>query len=404
MKKILLISALIVSTFAMANEHKYEISPMIGYDFTEGNMNIKDDGYPVGGLEIQFNTLGSKVSPEISVLYSDGVTYDAGNDTRIMRGAFNGVYTFDAMSSVVPFAKVGAGVEAIQNENADNKDGFFVDAGAGVKVPFTDYLALKIEAIYMAKLASEKSGRIDGNLITMAGLTFSFGGEEQKPAPVEKKVVPVVVVAPVVIDGDDDKDGVLNSKDKCPATKKGIKVDAKGCALDSDKDGVVDSLDKCPNTPAGTKVDASGCKIDGDDDKDGILNSKDICPNTPVGAAVNSEGCPATVNLPINFENNSAAIKNESEALIQTYADFLKQYTNYSAKIVGYTDSKGSESYNQKLSEKRAQAVMANLVNKGVNPKQVSALGKGETNPIADNKTAEGRAANRRIEAELTRK
>ena len=397
MKKTLLIPALIASTFAMANEHKYEISPMIGYNLTEGNLNIKDDRYPVFGLEVQFNTPDSKISPEFSVLYSQNVNYEGGDDTKIFRGAFNGVYTFDAKDVIEPFVKLGAGYEGISNDNFENEDGFFLDAGAGLKLPLTDYLALKLEAIYMAKMGTNNSASIDNNFLTMAGLTFSFGGEEQKPAP---KQAPVVAA---VVDGDDDKDGVLNSKDKCPTTKAGVIVDVAGCDLDSDKDGVIDSNDKCPNTPVGTKVDASGCKVDGDDDKDGVLNSKDLCPKTPVGEAVNSDGCPLSINLHINFENNSAIVKSESNARIQGYADFLKKHTNYSAKIIGYTDSRGSAAYNQKLSEKRAQAVMADLVKKGVNPKQLSSLGEGEANPIADNTTAEGRAANRRIEAELTK-
>lgn len=401
MKKTLLISALLASTLAVASEYKYEISPMIGYNFNEANLNIKDDGYPVYGLEVQFNTPDSSISPEFSLLYSQGVDYKGGDNTQILRGAFNAVHTYKAIDTVIPFAKVGAGYEKISTQNVDNENGFFVDAGAGVKFPFTENLALKLEAIYMGKFFTGNSGSFDNNFVTMAGLTFSFGAEEQKTAPAPEKKA--VVAAPVVVDGDDDKDGVLNSKDKCPTTQPGVKVDANGCDLDSDKDGVIDSLDKCPNTPAGTKVDENGCKVDGDDDKDGVLNSKDICPNTPVGEAVNSDGCSKTVTLNINFENNSAAIKAESEKRMQTYADFLTTYTNYSAKIIGYTDSVGSEAYNQKLSERRAQAVVADLIAKGVNPDQLTALGKGEANPIADNATAEGRAENRRIEAELTR-
>ena len=378
MKKTLLIPALIASRFAMASQHTYEISPMIGYDFTEANLNIKNDGYFLGGLEAQYNIAGSKIAPELSVLYSSSVDYKLAGDTDVLRGALNGVYSFDPISSVTPFAKLGAGYEKISKENIDNKSGFIVDAGVGAKIPFTDYLALKVEALYMAKLGTDNSGSVDNNFVTMAGLTFSFGGEEQKAAPIVEEKAPIVeeetIVAVVVpVDGDDDNDGVLNSQDKCPTTL------------------------------AGVVVDATGCKIDGDDDKDGVLNSKDICPNTPVGEAVNSDGCSATVNLHINFENNSATIAKESQTAIQTYADFLLKYTNYSAKIIGYTDSRGSASYNQKLSEKRANAVMKELLNKGVNPQQVSALGEGENNPVADNATSEGRAANRRIEAELTR-
>ncbi|MEO1937580.1 MAG: OmpA family protein, partial [Sulfurimonas sp.] len=84
------------------------------------------------------------------------------------------------------------------------------------------------------------------------------------------------------------------------------------------------------------------------------------------------------------------------------YAAFLKRNTNYSAKIVGYTDNVGSEAYNQKLSERRAKAVMNALIERGVDAKQLSAIGMGELNPVASNDTAEGRAQNRRIEAQMT--
>jgi OOP family OmpA-OmpF porin len=86
---------------------------------------------------------------------------------------------------------------------------------------------------------------------------------------------------------------------------------------------------------------------------------------------------------------------------LKTYADFLNLHKDYSAKIVGYTDSQGSDAYNQKLSQNRANAVVAELKKRGVAATQLSAEGKGEANPVASNMTAEGRAANRRIEAEL---
>lgn len=401
MKKLLLASALLAATLTMANENKFEISPMIGYDFTEDSLNIKDSSYPLVGLEIQANSPNSKISPEFSLLYSQDVDYESGQDTKIIRGAFNGVYTFDETFSVTPFAKLGAGVEAISNENSQNSDGFFLNAGAGAKIPFTDSLALKLEALYMAKLASDNSGKFDNNFVVLAGLTFSFGESKQKEAPIEKIVTQET--APVVVDGDDDNDGILNSIDECPVTVAGTVVDAKGCKVDGDddKDGVLNSIDTCPTTPTGLTVNAQGCQLD--TDSDGIVDANDACQNTPLNTSVNSDGCPQTVKLDINFENNSAKIKTESDSKIQVYADFLIKNTNYDSKIIGYTDSRGKASYNQKLSEKRAQSVVDSLIAKGVNSQQLSSLGEGESNPIADNKTAEGRSKNRRIEAELTR-
>ncbi len=415
MKKLLLIPALLAGSLALAQQHKFEISPMIGYDFAEGNFGVENNGYPVGGLEIQFNTPDSKISPEFSLLYSDGVDYDngssiAGQDTRVVRVAFNGVYTFDTMDMFQPFAKLGAGFEAVKNPSNELDDGFFLDAGAGAKIPFTDHLALKMEAIYMAKLRTNNTGMADSNLITMVGLTFSFGGDNTKSAPASQPTPePVVeeaepVVAPVVVavvEKDDDKDGVLNKADSCPNTLKGIKVDAKGCNVDTDNDGVLNAADACPNTLENIAVDAKGCNAD--TDNDGVLNEKDLCANTPLDTEVNSDGCPKIITLDVTFKTNSAEIKEESLPQMQKYSAFLNKNKNYSAKIVGYTDSRGSASYNKKLSQKRADAVAKYLVNNGVESSRVIAKGAGEVDPIATNDTAEGRAKNRRIEAELTR-
>jgi len=405
MKKTLLVPALLASTLAMASDYKYEISPMIGLNLAEGNLGIKNDisngGYPIFGLELQANTPDSRLSPEISLFYTEGVDYVTGQETKIGRGMFNAVYTFDKEGSITPFVKAGAGYEKLSVETSSNEDGFFLDAGAGLKIALMDQLALKLEAIYMAKPGTNNSGFADSNLMTMVGLSYSFGETAQKAAPVKEEKKEEPVAAPVVVDGDDDKDGVLNSKDKCPDTPAGAKVDANGCELDDDNDGVVNSKDKCPNTPAGAKVDANGCELD--DDKDGVVNSKDLCSNTPAGAPVNESGCPDKFTLKLNFEYDSVKITQDSDKEVTKFATFLKAYTNYKAEIVGHTDSRGSAKYNEKLSLERAQSVVDTLVSKGVEKDQLIAVGKGEAEPIASNMLEEGRAKNRRIEARLTR-
>ncbi len=377
MKRLLLLPALLLGSASFAADAKYEISPMIGYNLTEGNVGIKDDDHYLGGLEFQYNYEDSKISPEISVLYSPDADYDydGGGDTSITRLLLNGVYSFDKVGKITPFAKAGLGYEFVGTEvNNQNEDGMVLDAGAGLKIPLAPSWSFKAEALYLAKISSAHNDNADNNLIAMVGLTYAFGASAQKEAPA--KVEEKTVAAPVVV---------------APVEK------------DSDGDGIYDALDKCPNTKTGSTVGVDGCAISLDDDNDGVLNENDICPNTPAGEAVNSDGCPQTVNLHINFENNSADILASSNAKLDKYADFLKAHTNYSAKIVGYTDSRGSESYNKKLSQKRATAVMKALVQRGVNPSQITALGMGEANPVADNATAQGRAQNRRIEAELTR-
>lgn len=202
-------------------------------------------------------------------------------------------------------------------------------------------------------------------------------------------------------EGDADGDGVVDSKDQCPDTPAGVSVDAKGCELDTDGDGVVDSKDQCPGTPAGAKVDAKGCELDSDGD--GVVDSADRCPGTPAGATVDTKGCAVGIVLKnVNFELNSGTLTAESKATLDQVAASIKARRDIkSIEVIGHTDSMGAAAYNQSLSEKRAKAVADYLVSQGVDSGILSSKGMGESSPIADNRTAEGRAQNRRVELKL---
>lgn len=202
-------------------------------------------------------------------------------------------------------------------------------------------------------------------------------------------------------EGDADNDGVVDSKDQCPGTAAGVAVDDKGCALDSDGDGVADSSDQCPDTPAGVKVDANGCELDSDGD--GVADSKDECPNTPANAKVNDAGCAVQIVLQnIHFELNSDRIGGEYSGALNQIAESIKARADIdSIEIIGHTDSTGAADYNQRLSEKRAQAVADYLASQGVRQTLFTTGGMGESSPVADNATAEGRAQNRRVELKL---
>lgn len=112
---------------------------------------------------------------------------------------------------------------------------------------------------------------------------------------------------------DSDNDGVVDSKDQCPMTPAGVRVDANGCSIDDDNDGVLNNVDQCPNTPSGTKVDATGCAIK-DSDNDGVVDSKDMCPDTPAGVKVDAKGCTVfdeetvEITLRVLFDNESAVV------------------------------------------------------------------------------------------------
>lgn len=207
---------------------------------------------------------------------------------------------------------------------------------------------------------------------------------------------------------DSDGDGVPDGADKCPNTVKGCKVDAAGCPADADADGVCDGLDQCPNTLKGCRVDGKGCPVDSD--ADGVCDGLDQCPGTPAGAKVDAKGCepPKPVFFTpeqkefilegVKFANNSAKLDPGSTIILDRIADALKSYPDTKIEIGGHTDSTGSDAYNMKLSNARAKAVHDYLVSKGANPANLTFHGYGETKPIADNKTADGRAKNRRVE------
>lgn len=146
--------------------------------------------------------------------------------------------------------------------------------------------------------------------------------------------------------------------------------------------------------------------VDGDDDKDGVLNSQDRCPNTPAGYSVDEYGCTKTINLEVLFENNSAIVVDSSKDKVLAFAKFLKDNKEFNAQITGHASKEGKSSaeFNRVLSEKRANAIKNLLVSNGVDSNRLSATGKGYDEPIADNSTAEGQAKNRRIEAVLIRK
>jgi len=138
-----------------------------------------------------------------------------------------------------------------------------------------------------------------------------------------------------------------------------------------------------------------------DDDNDGIINKKDKCPNTSSDFMVDGYGCPQTMVLKINFPSGEAKVTDEVIQDVKNFAQFLQDNPGYQVIIYGHTDTSGSEELNMKLSKDRANAVRQVLIRYGIDEMRLTAIGKGGSEPIADNETPEGRAKNRRIEIEL---
>ena len=199
---------------------------------------------------------------------------------------------------------------------------------------------------------------------------------------------------------DTDGDGIPDPQDACPTTP-GL-AQFNGCP-DTDGDGIADPDDNCPNE-AGPREN-NGCPWP-DRDGDGVPDKDDLCPDV-VGTVAN-QGCPEiTIEVrnalsdyakTILFDTGKTTLKESSLTVLDNAAAILKQYPTSKFYIDGHTDSVGRESSNQTLSEGRASAVVAYLIEQGVASNRLTARGFGESRPIASNNTREGRRTNRRVE------
>lgn len=211
---------------------------------------------------------------------------------------------------------------------------------------------------------------------------------------------------------DSDRDGVEDHVDRCPDVA-GL-AEFNGCP-DSDNDKIIDSLDACP-TDSGLAM-FNGCP---DTDGDSIPDSEDDCPL--VAGPVSNKGCPVVEKAPepevpvvvplteeekeivnkvftnLEFEIGKAIISASSYSSLDELANLLTRKSTYKLNVDGHTDNIGEATYNQKLSESRANAVKKYLADKGIDPARVTAKGYGSTRPVASNNTREGRQRNRRVE------
>jgi outer membrane protein OmpA-like peptidoglycan-associated protein len=154
----------------------------------------------------------------------------------------------------------------------------------------------------------------------------------------------------------------------------------------------------CPALPAPAAAPVV-VPADGDDDRDGVPNSIDRCPNTPPPARVDAWGCEFTTELRlpgVNFETASATLLEESFAVLDGAVATLRRYPELRIEVAGHTDSRGTDAYNRELSQRRAEAVRSWLVERGVGS-ALTARGYGESQPISSNATEAGRRDNRRV-------
>lgn len=352
--KILALSVVLLSTSflntvkADDEDTGFEISAGVGeYFYDDGRL----DDAAMGILSIGYHF---DKNWQAEILWGDPDTTFKPTNGNIDTdwGVIRALYHFNHSEYFTLYVSAGMGSTDVY----EGKDEFLV--GLGLKMKVTENLFWRLEGNYHAD---------EGDMSLLALLGYRFG--DNSPAPIKPK--------------DSDGDGVMDNVDSCPNSLAGAKVDETGCEikvdLDSDMDGVFDHLDKCPNTPAKALVDANGCQKE-------LLKE-------------------VSVDLQINFASDKSDVAVQYHSEIARVADFMSQYAGTSVVIEGHTDSRGKAAHNQGLSSRRADAVASVLTGElGIDSSRVEATGYGEDKPIADNETAEGRSANRRVVAVIKQK
>jgi OOP family OmpA-OmpF porin len=345
MKKVALLCALApLAASAADNVGHWYLTPQIGGISVDNDRPLQDKDWLYGlgigkhlneVLSLELNVNGAQVGGGVG--RADNSFYGASLDLLAVANR-HGV--------VSPYFSIGAGALQTDRSPGSNATDAMAQAGVGMFINLwenpdgSSSFALRPDVKARWNEAGAEGTLVD--YIGTLGFQFSFGAPKPAPAP-----APVAAPTPP------------------PAPPAPTPPPA---PVDSDGDGVTDNIDRCPNTPSGVAVDAYGC---------------------PRQGSITLEG--------VGFELNSAQLTAESRSVLDGIAADLKKYPRLKIELQGHTDSSGSDAYNLQLSQKRANAVRDYLVEQGVSSSQLTAKGYGESQPIADNTTADGRAKNRRV-------
>lgn len=352
-----------------------------------------DDGWHVG------LTVGAPMSARWNV-EAEGFYEELGDQTGAQHQfgvAGHALRFFHRSTPFSPFALGGVGVMAV-NDFFDEGLRAFGELGGGfsARLPGTPFV-YRVDVRYrQVRHLTDFAKRPFADATVGLGMVFPLA---RPPDPAPPPPRPRVAAAP----GDTDGDGVPDGADLCPGTSPGTPVNPLGCAADNDLDGVIDRHDRCLQTPAGAVVDRFGCEPDTDGDR--VSNRRDACPGTPPGATVDAHGCPPVEVLRlegVHFELDRAALTPAAKRVLNGVAGALKRRKGVNVEVAGHTDVRGTDAYNQALSERRARSVMDYLVEAGVPAGTLSARGYGERRPVADAAVAGADVRNRRVELRIS--
>ena len=361
------------------------------------------------GLEIEGATMPSKVKN------GDAAAFWAARGHLIVQAP---------LPAITPFAVIGGGALGAGSNTLGSDNDPAVHFGVGAKIPFDDFLALRLDLRdNLTQKHAASQGDQTHHLEATLGLTFSLRPHKAAEPPPPPPNVP-----------DTDGDGVLDDKDACPVEQGKL---PNGCPVgDKDHDGVTDDKDACPDEPGKNQcgcppIDTDGDKVideldkcpkeagpiegcpDPDADHDGVPVPEDKCPDKPEtkNGYEDSDGCPdeipevvkkfTGVIQGIEFDRGKETIRPVSTPILDAALKVLTDYPKLRVQISGHTDSDGTREKNVDLSKRRAESVKTYFVSRGIDEARIETRGVGPDEPIADNKTAAGKQKNRRIEFKL---
>lgn len=420
------------SNYEPAIRGSIEYFPLI---INDARLGLKAFG---GGLKI------SQSDSRGSISSNDGPrTIPVNTYTDIIQ--IGGIVDFGYSLSNSIIARIGVG-GAYLNFSPKNMDGtqlefnskdvynnniftFIVDGG--IKYKFSDQFSLNAslsyyptQSDYLEDVSASKEN--DSFITAMIGISYALTGNFDSDEDGIYDQLDLCPDEPEDRDGfededgcqdlDNDRDGIVDVKDKCPdeAEDKDNFQDEDGCPdPDNDEDGMLDKDDKCPDDTEDLDnfQDEDGCP-DLDNDGDGILDKDDKCPAQPetFNKYEDEDGCPD--EAPSQEETfyqfilrgddtfvspSSSTLKEGARLLLNEIAFYIQNQPESKWRIEGHMDSQGVESVIKKLSYDRANSVMQYLISRGISANQLTLYGLGDSFPVGNNNTAEGRSSNRRI-------
>ena len=443
-----------------SSESVHPFSHSVNLGFESGLLlGMTDYINPNSGLGLNFQAnyffkTTNKFLPGIGISFAKNSLAESENNLLLeeykasfFKLGLKGIVSFPIGEKIIPFAKAGVSYSFMDSKtngitNSDNQNSVIFDLNTGLMIPVNERINFNLEAgVHFNRndlIDNIEIGKYnDFYFSVLAGFSINFylkkdtdkdqilDSEDQCPETAED------------FDGFEDEDGcpdldndfdnIRDSFDECPNEAEDFDgfEDEDGCPdYDNDGDGIPDSLDQCMNEAEDYDgfEDEDGCP-DYDNDGDGILDVDDNCPDEPetLNNFEDEDGCPDVApeteeerirdqnrNRPeapaqfyihgaLTFLPDETNIRREAYGELNRIASVIKSYPGTRWRIEAHMDTAGDEDEIQRISDLRANSVLDYLLEQGISPSRLEAVGVGSQFPIADNATEYGRMRNRRI-------